>query len=458
MPYGDGALGKSLGKVAKELKDLTDDLVSAGATQNPTSGKITALPGGSTPSLSSVLAVGADAGSHAITGLTDPSNPQDAATKHYVDNAVPPTPSLSTILASSTDAGAHKITNLTDPSGNQDAATKKYIDVATVTTQAGTTYTLALADLGTAIEFTAASAVTVTVPPNSSVAFPIGSHIELVQAGAGALTVAPGAAVTLDAPGGQLVSASQYSTIVLRKRATDEWVVGGELASTALDKTILDAKGDLIAASANDTPAKVTVGADGTRLRADSTQAAGVKWDRPKGDLELLGLGLGLCSMNYHPALTVTQTSPTTANAYALRVPLRQGMAITGLMLNIQTAAAGTAPTGAFFGLADTNGVVLIQSGNLNSAAGWASTGFQTFSFGSTYNVPTDGSYFAWFLVNGTWGTTQPLIPRANSVIVNSTSFDARQGSITTPPANSSSFTLVADASALHWWIGCVGS
>jgi hypothetical protein len=44
--------------------------------------------------------------------------------------------------------------------------------------------------------------------------------------------------------------------------------------------TILDAKGDLIAASAADTAAKVTVGADGTVLIADSAQTAGLKWSR----------------------------------------------------------------------------------------------------------------------------------------------------------------------------------
>jgi len=43
-------------------------------------------------------------------------------------------------------------------------------------------------------------------------------------------------------------------------------------------ESLLDAKGDVIAASADNTPAKVTVGANGTVFTADSAQAAGVKW------------------------------------------------------------------------------------------------------------------------------------------------------------------------------------
>lgn len=42
--------------------------------------------------------------------------------------------------------------------------------------------------------------------------------------------------------------------------------------------TILDAKGDLITATAADTPARLAVGANGTYLQADSTTSTGLKW------------------------------------------------------------------------------------------------------------------------------------------------------------------------------------
>lgn len=104
------------------------------------------------------------------------------------------------------------------------------LPLVTATTQSGTTYILALADAGTAVEFTSASTVTVTVPPNSSIAFPVGTVIELAQFGAGVLTVAAGSGVTIRSANNLLSARTQYSTLSLRKRATNEWVLAGDLA------------------------------------------------------------------------------------------------------------------------------------------------------------------------------------------------------------------------------------
>jgi hypothetical protein len=54
------------------------------------------------------------------------------------------------------------------------------------------------------------------------------------------------------------------------------WVTTDD--ANAIQNAIVDAKGDLIAASANDTPARLAVGANGETLVADSSTATGLRW------------------------------------------------------------------------------------------------------------------------------------------------------------------------------------
>ena len=90
-------------------------------------------------------------------------------------------------------------------------------------------YTLALADAGTVVEMNKATAVTVTIPLNATVAFPVDTCISIQQMGAGTVTVAATGGVTI--VGGSVFTVAQYGMIVLRKRATDEWVVAANAGS-----------------------------------------------------------------------------------------------------------------------------------------------------------------------------------------------------------------------------------
>jgi hypothetical protein len=79
------------------------------------------------------------------------------------------------------------------------------------------------------VRFTNASAVTFTIPPNSSVAFPVGSFIEIVQSGAGAVSVAAGSGVTINSRSADLTLAGQYAVAFVKKVATDTWIMNGDL-------------------------------------------------------------------------------------------------------------------------------------------------------------------------------------------------------------------------------------
>ena len=91
-------------------------------------------------------------------------------------------------------------------------------------------YTLVLTDDGKIVEQNKASANDLTVPPNSSVAFPVGTRIDVVQVGAGATTIVAGSGVTVNKNALlTLVMNGQWSVVTLYKRATNTWVVAGDL-------------------------------------------------------------------------------------------------------------------------------------------------------------------------------------------------------------------------------------
>lgn len=84
--------------------------------------------------------------------------------------------------------------------------------------------------------------------------------------------------------------------------------------------TILDAKGDLISATAADTPARLAVGTNGQVLMADSAESTGLKWGTPTSG------GLTLLSTTTMNSGTTTQTVSSIPSGYKnLQIVLTQG-------------------------------------------------------------------------------------------------------------------------------------
>lgn len=194
----------------------------------------------------------------------------------------------------------------------------------------------------------------------------------------------------------------------------DAWDAAVEAEVEALDtrfagtipKSLVDAKGDLIAATANDTPARVAVGANGTVLTADSAAAAGVKWAAAAGALSKtsyvmpipiyapvggyqVGYRAGGRGSDRTPQATVARAFPflplETFTADQFHVQVSGGVAGSQLHLGIYTAAAtGIGPDA----LARDAGTVATDSGG--SVGLIFSTPF-TFVGGTLYYIALKG-------------------------------------------------------------------
>ena len=98
-----------------------------------------------------------------------------------------------------------------------------------INTQTGS-YTLVLADAGKAVLMNVGSANNLTIPPNSSVAFDVGTQIVVTMIGAGVTTIVDGSGVTTNSKDNKAAIDGQYASVSLIKTATDTWLVTGALA------------------------------------------------------------------------------------------------------------------------------------------------------------------------------------------------------------------------------------
>jgi hypothetical protein len=189
-------------------------LVSGGALGTPASGTLTNATGlpvsGITASTSTALGVGTVELGHA----TDTTIARSSAGVITVEGIVVPT-------ISSTDTLTNK--TLTDAKVNLgfDAETASY--------------TAVLANNSQVVTMSNASANTFSIPTNASVAFPVGTQINVLQIGAGQTTISavtPGTTTVLStgATAASPKTRTQYSMATCIKTATDNWYVVGDIS------------------------------------------------------------------------------------------------------------------------------------------------------------------------------------------------------------------------------------
>jgi hypothetical protein len=86
-------------------------------------------------------------------------------------------------------------------------------------------YTLAIGDINTVVLMNGTS-LTLTVPTNASVAFPVGTIVNVYNANATGVTIAGDTGVTVRNAG----ALAEFGEVSLRKRGTDEWVLAGNVS------------------------------------------------------------------------------------------------------------------------------------------------------------------------------------------------------------------------------------
>jgi len=174
-----------------------------------------------------------------IGGLTGASGQvlQGGTKPSFSTATYPSTTSIGDILVSSAantisaTTGATTSGHVLMANGTGTAPTfQARLNTIALNAQTGTTYTFVIGDAGKMVTLTNGSAIALTVPPNSSVAFEVGTQIIIYQGGAGTVTVGPGSGVTVNSAGSLLDLNGQYAQATLTKIGTDVWVASGNLA------------------------------------------------------------------------------------------------------------------------------------------------------------------------------------------------------------------------------------
>jgi hypothetical protein len=141
------------------------------------------------------------------------------------------TPALTLSTTTSTSNGRMAWVQASDKIVVGDGTSAVEFAPSTILTNAqSASYTLVLEDKDKVVEMGVGSANNLTIPLNSSVAFPIGTQITIVQTGSGQTTVAATGGVTVNGTPGLKLRA-QWAGATLIKRAENTWVVVGDLSA-----------------------------------------------------------------------------------------------------------------------------------------------------------------------------------------------------------------------------------
>lgn len=183
---------------------------------------------------SNLLASGG--GATTLDGLTDVTAPSPSNGDFLKWNG---TAWVNDAIDLATDTTGNYVSSLVAGSGitltnNSGEASTPTIALSDVVANAQTaTYTLVLTDKNKMVEMNVGSANILYVPTNASVAFPVGTTIDILQTGSGKTQIAAvtSGTTTINSANGVYLRA-QWSAATLVKRATDTWVLFGDTSTS----------------------------------------------------------------------------------------------------------------------------------------------------------------------------------------------------------------------------------
>lgn len=162
--------------------------------------------------------------------------------------------------------------------------------------------------------------------------------------------------------------------------------------ATMVSKTIVDAKGDLIAGTAADTVSRLAVGANNTVLTADSSTATGLKWAAPAGGGKVLqvveGKFTGYASLTTSTftdsGVTVTITPSATSSKVLIFATLNgvlknTGSASSGVKIQLLRGATAIGAAGDRTAFTNTSVMANIGSVSINTLDSPATTSATTY-------------------------------------------------------------------------------
>jgi hypothetical protein len=162
-----------------------------------------------------------------------------------------------------------------------------------------------------------------TVTPNFN--WPVPTSTDLVKDGATAIEALG------DSIDGSLVDLKGGTTgqVLSKTSGTDmdfTWVTTDD--ANAIQNSIVDAKGDLISATANDTPARLAVGSNGETLVADSSTSTGLRYQAPVAQNPILNSAFQVWQRGTSFSLAASSAVTYTADRWSVPTGANQACTI----------------------------------------------------------------------------------------------------------------------------------